>query len=113
MSVTILVKKTACNNRSIQRRVHIGGRVWRLDAAAPLRLAQCWGDCDPPTKARPEIRVSRRAVGLEFVETLLHELIHARWWALDETEVSEFAEEAVAVLRQFPDELAAMLEDDQ
>ncbi|MEY3205070.1 MAG: hypothetical protein RLZZ21_1401 [Planctomycetota bacterium] len=46
------------------------------------------------------------------METLLHELIHSRWWALDETEVSEFAEEAVAVLRQFPDELAAMLEDD-
>ncbi len=58
------------------------------------------------------IRISRHAVGLEFVETLLHELIHARWWALDETEVSEFAEEAVAILRKFPDELSAMLEDE-
>jgi len=98
--------------RAAIRRVNIGGRKWRLDAAAPLRPPACWGDCDLPTKARPMIRISRHAVGLEFVETLLHELIHSRWWALDETEVSEFAEEAVAILRQFPDELAAMLEDE-
>lgn len=98
--------------RSSVRRINIGGRRWRLDASAPLRPPACWGDCDPPTAARPSIRISSRATGLEFVETLLHELIHSRWWALDETEVSEFAEEAVAVLRQFPDELAAMLEDD-
>lgn len=100
------------NARSSPRRVHIGGRAWRLDAAAPLRPPHCWGDCDPPNKARPEIRISSRAAGLEFVETLLHELIHARWWALDETEVSEFAEEAIAIIRQFPDEVAAMLEDE-
>lgn len=98
--------------RAKVRRVNIGGRKWRLDAAAPLRPPHCWGDCDPPTTARPEIRISRQAAGLEFVETLLHELIHARWLAIDETEVSEFAEEAVAILRQFPDELAAMLEDE-
>jgi hypothetical protein len=87
--------------------------VWRLNTSAPLRPPHCWGDCDPRTKTRPEIRISRQAAGLEFIETLLHELLHARWWALDETEVSEFAEEAVAILRQFPDELAAMLEDEQ
>lgn len=98
--------------RSTVRRVNIGGRKWRLDAAAPLRPPICWGDCDPPTARRPAIRISRRASGLEFVETLIHELIHARWWALDETEVSEFAEEIVAILRQFPDEVAAMLEDE-
>lgn len=106
------MKTLARKSRAAVRRVNIGGRKWRIDAAAPLRPPHCWGDCDPPTNPRPVIRISRLAVGLEFVETLLHELIHARWWAIDETEVSEFAEEAVAILRQFPDELAAMLEDE-
>lgn len=98
--------------RSAVRTVNLGGRKYRLDAAAPLRPPACWGDADPPTAAKPMLRVSRHATGLEFVETLLHEMIHGRWWCLDETEVTEFAEEAVAILRQFPDELAAMLEDD-
>jgi hypothetical protein len=38
---------------------------------------------------------------VDFVEVLLHELIHARWWCLDEGEVTEFAEEASAVLEAF------------
>lgn len=38
---------------------------------------------------------------MDFVEVLLHELIHARWWCLDEGEVTEFAEEAAAVLDAF------------
>jgi hypothetical protein len=99
--------------RSAIRRVNIGGVKYRLDAMAPLRPPKCWGDADPPNHPKPMVRVSRHAAGLEFVETLLHELIHARWWCLDETEVTEFSEEVVAVLRQFPDELAAMLEDNE
>jgi hypothetical protein len=94
------------------RRLNIGGVRYSLEASAPLSIAKVWGEADPPTNPHPRIRISRQAVGLEFVETLLHELIHARWWCLDETEVTEFAEEAIAILRQFPDELAAMLEDE-
>jgi len=107
------VSRLARRPRAAIRRVHIGGRKFRIDAVAPLRPKPpaFWGDCDPPTVARPLIRISRHAEGLEFVETLLHELIHARWWMLEKTEVSEFAEEAIAILRQFPDELEAMLED--
>ena len=76
--------------------VHIGQKRWkiRICAVPTDRL----GDCNDETGT---IRVSEKLVGVDFVEVLLHELIHARWWCLDEGEVTEFAEEAAAVLEAF------------
>ena len=76
--------------------VHIGQKRWkiRICAVPTDRL----GDCNDETGT---IRVSNKLVGVDFVEVLLHELIHARWWCLDEGEVTEFAEEAAAVLEAF------------
>jgi len=76
--------------------VHIGQKKWRIRVCAvPTdRL----GDCNVETGT---IRVSNKLVGVDFEEVLLHELIHARWWCLDESEVTEFAEEAAAVLEAF------------
>ena len=76
--------------------VHIGQKRWKIRVCAvPTdRL----GDCNDETGT---IRVSNKLVGVDFVEVLLHELIHARWWCLDEGEVTEFAEEAAAVLEAF------------
>jgi len=76
--------------------VHIGQKKWKIRVCAvPTdRL----GDCNDETGT---IRVSNKLVGVDFVEVLLHELIHARWWCLDEGEVTEFAEEAAAVLEAF------------
>jgi hypothetical protein len=92
--------------------VNIGGRRYRLNARAPLKIAEFYGDCSPPNARRPQIRIARDARGSDFVDTLIHELIHARWWALDEDEVSEFASEIVAILRRFPDDVEEMLEED-
>lgn len=76
--------------------VHIGQKRWKIRVCKtpPDRL----GDCNDETGT---IRVSEKLVGVDFVEVLLHELIHARWWCLDEGEVTEFAEEAAAVLEAF------------
>ena len=76
--------------------VHIGDRKWRIRVCrVPSdRLGDC--NTEPGT-----IRVSHKLAGLDFVNVLLHELIHARWWCLDESEVTEFAEEASAVLEAF------------
>jgi hypothetical protein len=76
--------------------VHIGQKKWKIRVCkVPTdRL----GDCNDGNMT---IRVSNRLVGVDFVEVLLHELIHARWWCLDEGEVTEFAEEAAAVLEAF------------
>ncbi len=76
--------------------VHIGQKKWKIRVCAvPTdRL----GDCNDETGT---FRVSEKLVGVDFVEVLLHELIHARWWCLDEGEVTEFAEGAAAVLEAF------------
>ena len=76
--------------------VHIGQKKWKIRVCAVP--ADRLGDCNDETGT---IRVSEKLVGVDFVEVLLHELIHARWWCLDEGEVTEFAEEAAAVLEAF------------
>jgi hypothetical protein len=76
--------------------VHIGQKKWRIRVCRVP--ADRLGDCNDETGT---IRVSNKLVGVDFVEVLLHELIHARWWCLDEGEVTEFAEEAAAVLEAF------------
>lgn len=76
--------------------VHIGQQKWRIRVCRVP--ADRLGDCNADTNT---IRVSEKLTGVDFVEVLLHELIHARWWCLDEGEVTEFAEEASAVLEAF------------
>jgi hypothetical protein len=76
--------------------VHIGSKKWKIRVCKVP--ADRLGDCNDETGT---IRVSEKLVGVDFVEVLLHELIHARWWCLDEGEVTEFAEEASAVLEAF------------
>lgn len=93
------------------RRIVIANRTWRLETDADL--GDRWGDCSDPAAPRRRIRVSKRAKGLWFIEILIHELIHARWWALCESEVTEFAAELTAVLALFREEiLEAMNADD-
>lgn len=76
--------------------VHIGNTQWKIRVCKtpPDRM----GDCNDDNRT---IRISNKLIGIDFVEVLLHELIHARWWCLDESEVTEFAEEASAVLEAF------------
>lgn len=70
-----------------------------------------WGDCSNPNSKRRLVRIHRAARGEVFLDVLLHELIHARWWALCETEVTEFAQELTAILRMFREEVIEALED--
>ena len=77
-------------------KVHIGSTQWRIRVCEVP--SDRLGDCNSDTRT---IRVSHRLTGFDFVNVLLHELIHARWWCLDEGEVTEFAEEAAAVLEAF------------
>ena len=77
-------------------RVRIGDVRWTI-RRCPVPKDR-WGDCDPEKKL---IRVSDKLAGFDLMDVMLHEMIHARWWCLDEGEVTEFAEEAAAVLEAF------------
>jgi len=69
--------------------VKLLGKRWRLRFAPNLFNR---GDCDPPDKRRKEIRVDSRLKGEERLEVLIHEMVHAAGWHIDEAFVEEFAQ---------------------
>lgn len=95
--------------RRNRHRIVINRQRWLLDTAAKLPNDR-WGDCSDPAKKNRKIRVSKSAKGNQWLEVLLHELIHARWWALCETEVTAFAKELAAILNLLRAEVAEALE---
>jgi Rad3-related DNA helicase len=75
-----------------QRTVEINGQRWTIRRA---KLRGAYGDCNYETKT---IRIHHTLAGAELMDTLLHELIHARWPDLMESSVEEFANTMAAVL---------------
>ena len=67
------------------KRFKILGRFWRLRFAPNMANR---GDCDPPSQRKKEIRISSTLRGEERLEVLLHELLHAAGWHIDEAFVS-------------------------
>lgn len=74
------------------RTVYINGQRWRITRA---RLRDRWGDCDYDKRL---IRLHCTLAGTDLMDTLLHELIHARWPDLQESSVNEFATTLATVL---------------
>jgi hypothetical protein len=50
---------------------------------------------------------------MQWLDVLLHELIHARWWALCETEVTDFASELSAVLLLLRNDVIEAMEEEE
>lgn len=74
------------------RTVYINGERWKIRRA---KLRGKYGDCDYATRT---IRIHHTLAGGELMDTLLHELIHARWPDLLESSVEEFAATLTSVL---------------
>jgi hypothetical protein len=74
------------------RTVYIAGQRWKLRRA---KLNRKYGDCDYATRT---IRIDERISGIELLDTLIHELVHARWPDLHEQAVIEFSNIAAEVL---------------
>jgi hypothetical protein len=77
-----------------QRTVYIAGQRWKIQRA---RLRTLYGDCNYDLR---RIRIDERLAGTDLLDTLLHELIHARWPDLAEESVAEFAGILTTVLEQ-------------
>ena len=76
-------------------RISILGKRWNL-RFAPNMAAR--GDCDPPTAPGKEIRIASSLRDQERLEVLIHEMVHAAGWHIDETFVERFASDAARVL---------------
>ena len=77
-------------------RVHIRRHWWRLEYVANL-YPDRWGDCDW-TKRR--VRIRDKAAGVDRLDTIIHEMTHARFPDLSEDAVTDFASTVAAVLHR-------------
>lgn len=79
--------------------VTIGGKRYRLEFA---RMRSNDGQCDHPQQRgkkivlNPRIRRNSR----EYMETVLHEVLHAALWHLDEDFVDQYARDATRILHR-------------
>jgi hypothetical protein len=76
-------------------RVTVLGKVWQLRFAPNMANR---GDCEPPDKRGKEIRISSSLRGEQRLEVLVHELLHAAGWHIDESFVEQFARDAARTL---------------
>ena len=97
--------------RPRRHRIAIGGKRWTLELGAKLPVDR-WGDCSNPSSKNRRIRIGN-ARGMQWLDVLLHELIHARWWALCETEVTDFASELSAVLLLLRNDVIEAMEEEE
>ena len=61
-------------------------------------LGNARGSCDPPTKPNKEIKILSSLKGQEKLEVMLHEILHAALWDLDEQAIEETAADAARAL---------------
>lgn len=73
--------------------VYVGEKRWKI--VRDKRLRDCLGICDYDQRT---IRVCVTLAGIDLLDTLIHELIHARWPDLSEDAVEEFASTLAAII---------------
>lgn len=82
------------NRKAVRsRRVYIGGKPWTIKHVSGLPTDR-EGDCDWDART---IRVRSTLRGVALLDALIHELLHARFWDLDESSVTEFASTVAAI----------------
>lgn len=79
--------------RRLRRTVYIGDQRWKISRSR--RLRQDDGQCD---YAAREIRICSTLSGLDLMDTLIHEVLHARWPDLSEDAVEELATTLAGIL---------------
>ncbi len=78
------------------------GRQWEIVFKDKLKRLpdgrQARGWCDAPETKSKKISIRNGMDDLETLDTLLHEMLHAAGWHIDEPFVEQFATDAAAIL---------------
>lgn len=77
-------------------RLNIRGKVWKL-VKDPLDETLL-GSCCHPQEPGKKIMIRDDLEGLEELDTLIHEMLHAAFWDLKEEAVNEAAEDIAKAL---------------
>lgn len=62
-------------------KLHLAGKRWTLRFVPRLAVD---GDCDPPAARNKAIRIAQQLHGERRLAVLIHEMLHATHWSLDE-----------------------------
>ncbi len=81
-------------------RAKINGRLWRVVLTPARNMGKDWGRCDHPPGRHPTIQVRRSLKGVNLLDTIIHETLHAQLPLLDETAVDTTARVVATVLHQ-------------
>jgi len=78
-------------------RIKIRNRFWAL-RFLPMLCGNDRGQCDAPSKRAKAIRIRSDLRGEERLEILIHEMLHAAFWDMDEEPVEESAADIARAL---------------
>jgi hypothetical protein len=81
-------------------RVRILGKYWNLRRVPNLGSNK--GICQHPDSAAKEIHIQSGLRGEQLLETVIHEVLHAANWHLDEEFVTDFARDVTKILKRKP-----------
>lgn len=76
-------------------KIKILGREWELKYCDNLSTR---GLCDSPTTINKKIRIWKGLKDREELEVLLHEMLHAAFWQIDEEFIDEASKDISIVL---------------
>lgn len=79
-------------------KIRIRDKQWTVRRTA---LKNVRGLCDHPEEPGRTIRVARHLKDAEELEVLLHEMLHAAFWDLDESVVESVADDLGAALWKY------------
>lgn len=72
------------------------GKVWKIEPWA--KGLRCCAKCDSPYDKNKTIRISKNMEGVERIEAIVHEGVHACFWDIDEDAVDEAAKSIATLL---------------
>ena len=78
-------------------RVKVLGKYWNL---CFKRMPNHYGRCDRPDSVDREIAICAATRGPELLDTVIHEVLHAAGFHIDEEFVAEFATDLTKILRR-------------
>lgn len=78
-------------------KIKILGKIWNLEFRK-LNKRRERGKCDSPLSRNKEIVIDERLEGEEKLEVLIHEMLHAAFWNIDEEYIDKSAKDISHVL---------------
>jgi len=80
------------NSRRKVRSVTLRGKRWAFEKAGTLSKTDR-GYCTDPSETERKIKIHKSLIGQEELEVIIHEMLHACFWDIDEDVIAEVGDD--------------------